>query len=36
MAGPSDDNNNKLVDASFASQVEKFDFCGESIDTSLR
>ncbi|GAA5798560.1 hypothetical protein HPULCUR_003965 [Helicostylum pulchrum] len=36
MAGPSDDNNNKQVDASFASQVEKFDFCGESIDTSLR
>lgn len=44
MAGPSDDhhstsNNKKMMKETaptFASQVEKFDFCGESIDISLR
>ncbi|CAO0797918.1 unnamed protein product [Mucor circinelloides] len=33
MAGPSD---KMIKEPSFASQVQQFDFCGESIDTSLR
>jgi hypothetical protein len=46
MAGPSDEvktsnnksNSNKKMTKvdSFASQVQNFDFCGESIDISLR
>lgn len=33
MAGPSD---KMTKEPSFASQVQQFDFCGESIDSSLR
>lgn len=34
MAGPSDDE--ETHELSFASQVEKFDFYGDAIDTALR
>ncbi|KAI7894894.1 uncharacterized protein EV154DRAFT_458791 [Mucor mucedo] len=36
MAGPGNDHKKMTREASFAYQVQNFDFCGESIDTSLR
>lgn len=37
MAGLSDEEELRMTkEPDFASQVQEFDFCGESIDLSLR